>query len=119
MRPIRPIRRLAIFLMLTGGALVAGCGGTVFQTRHGLPTGAQVIVEGKEQLAWTATRNGHLYLYDYTDRKLVSGFHIRKGQTFSFDPATGVTDVDGAKSTFKVTAGHTHRILFKRPLLGG
>jgi hypothetical protein len=89
---------------------LAGCS-QFHQTKPGVPTGSYFLMEGTGQLTYTAQKDGKIFLYDKTTKKQISGFFMEKGQTFTFNPATGETEVTGGKrggkSKFNVTDGNT------------
>ena len=99
----------ALFLLGIG----VGCS-QIQQTGKGVPTGAKFLMESTGPLAFTTPKNGKLFLYDATEKRLISGFIMSKGQTFTFDPATGETEVTGGKrggkSKFTVENGHLFRL---------
>jgi len=103
----------AAILSIGVGSAVVGCS-QFHQTGKGIPTGAKFLMESTGPLAFTTPKNGKLFLYDATAKHLISGFIMQKGQTFTFDPATGETEVTGGKkggkSKFNVENGHLFRL---------
>ena len=79
-----------------------------------VPAVAQMLVQGDQQLAYTAQRDGEIFVYDSDDRKLIYSGQIEKGQTVSVDPEEDKVLVDNRLVVEKdIHAGNRHRIYFQ------
>lgn len=79
-----------------------------------IPSGARLLVQGDQLLAYTAPRNGDVYVYDATDRTLLYSGKVEKGQTLSVDPEEDKIMLDDRLVLEKdIHAGNRHRIYFQ------
>jgi hypothetical protein len=110
-RMVRMPKRFALLVIVCS---TLGCWSEIHRERNHVPMNASFILESDSKIAYAVHDDGKLFLWDQTSKKLVSGFYLSKGETFSFDPSTGHTEVNGAKSNFNVTPGHKYRLYFQR-----
>jgi hypothetical protein len=79
-----------------------------------VPPGASMSVQGDQQLTYTAPRDGEVYVYDASSRKLLYSGHIEKGQVLSVDPDKDKIMIDSKLALEKdIHAGNRHRIYFE------
>ena len=103
---VAPIAALCI------GAGVVGCSSE--PKAEQVPAGAQLLVQGDQQLSYSAQRDGTVYVYDANDRKLLYSGQIEKGQTIAIDPDEDKVMVDNRLVLEKdIHAGNRHRIYFQ------
>ena len=101
-----PVAALAL------GVGVVGCSSE--PKAEQVPVDAQLLVQGNENLTYTAQKDGDIYVYDSNDRKLLYSGKIEKGQTISIDPDDDRIMVDGKLALEKdIHAGNRHRIYFQ------
>ena len=94
------------------GAGVIGCSSE--PTAEQVPVNAQLLVQGDQELTYTAQRNGEIFVYDSSDKKLLYSGKIDKGQTIAIDPDEDRITVDNQLVLEKdINAGNRHRIYFK------
>ena len=103
---VAPIAALCI------GAGVVGCSSE--PKAEQVPAGAQLLVQGDQQLSYSAQRDGTVYVYDANDRTLLYSGQIEKGQTIAIDPDEDKVMVDNRLVLEKdIHAGNRHRIYFQ------
>ena len=94
------------------GAGIVGCSSE--PKAEQVPPGAQLLVQGDQQLSYSAQRDGTIYVYDANDRTLIYSGQIEKGQTIAIDPDEDKVMVDNKLVLEKdIHAGNRHRIYFK------
>ena len=94
------------------GAGVIGCSSE--PKAEQVPPRAQLLVQGDQQLSYTAQRDGEIYVYDANDRTLLYSGQIEKGQTIAIDPDEDKIMVDNRLVQEKdIHAGNRHRIYFQ------
>jgi hypothetical protein len=94
------------------GAGVVGCSSE--PKAEQVPAGAQLLVQGDQQLSYSAQRDGTIYVYDANDRTLIYSGQIEKGQTIAIDPDEDRVMVDNKLVLEKdIHAGNRHRIYFQ------
>jgi hypothetical protein len=78
-----------------------------------VPPTASMSVQGDQDLSYTAPRDGEVYVYDASSRKLLYSGHIEKGQVLSVDPEKDKIMIDSKLALEKdIHAGNRHRIYF-------
>lgn len=96
---------------LSIGIAVLGCSSE--PRAEQVPPNAQLLVQGDQQLAYTAPSDGTVYIYDSTSETLVYSGEVQKGQSISIDPDDDKVMVDGRLAVEKdIHAGNRHRIYF-------
>ena len=94
------------------GAGIVGCSSE--PKAEQVPPGAQLLVQGDQQLSYSAQRDGTIYVYDANDRTLIYSGQIEKGQTIAIDPDEDKVMVDNKLVLEKdIHAGNRHRIYFQ------
>ena len=94
------------------GAGVIGCSSE--PTAEQVPVNAQLLVQGDQQLTYTAQRDGEIFVYDSNDKKLLYSGKIEKGQTITIDPDEDQILVNNRLVLEKdIHAGNRHRIYFQ------
>lgn len=94
------------------GVGVVGCSSNP-EAEHVPPT-ARLLVQGDQQLAYTATDDGTVYVFDATDETLVYSGKVEKGQSISIDPDEDQVMLDSRVVLEKdIHAGNRHRIYFE------
>jgi hypothetical protein len=83
---IRMSKRCVVLIVCL---LTLGCWSEIHRERNHVPMNASFIMESESKMAYTVPGDGKLFLWDETAKKLVSGFYLSKGETFTFDPSTG------------------------------
>ena len=79
-----------------------------------VPPGASMSVQGDQDLSYKAPRDGEVYVYDASARKLLYSGHIEKGQVLSIDPDKDKIMIDSKLALEKdIHAGNRHRIYFE------
>ena len=94
------------------GAGVIGCSSE--PKAEQVPPGAQLLLQGDRQLAYTAQRDGTVFVYDASDETLLYSGQIEKGQTIAIDPDEDKIMLDNRLVLEKdIHAGNRHRIYFQ------
>ena len=94
------------------GAGIIGCSSE--PTAEQVPMNAQLLVQGDQQLTYTAQRDGEIFVYDASDKKLLYSGQIDKGQKIAIDPDEDRIMVDNQLVLEKdIHAGNRHRIYFQ------
>jgi hypothetical protein len=97
-----------------GFALAIGLAGCA-STNDSIPTNAQMVSSGNEQVAFTAPRHGTVYVLDKNMNKMIYSGNIDKGQSVSVDPTRHDRNItlDGNSVTQEsLNVGHTYQIYF-------
>jgi hypothetical protein len=110
---MNPLRHFAApVAALSLGVGIVGCSSE--PKAEQVPPGAQLLVQGDQQLSYTAQRDGEVYVYDANDRTLLYSGQIEKGQTVAIDPDEDKIMVDNRLVLEKdIHAGNRHRIYFQ------
>ncbi|HEV2295388.1 MAG TPA: hypothetical protein VGR35_16175 [Tepidisphaeraceae bacterium] len=93
------------------GAGVVGCSSDPKVEQ--VPANARMEMQGDRQLAYTAQRNGEIYVYDFDDETLLYRGKVEKGQVVTVDPDEDKIMIDNKLALEKdIHAGNRHRIYF-------
>src|SRR5688572_27134136 len=95
-------QRLLNCLIITSCFIgVAGCASNrdPVSLRSGIPPKAQQVGGGTDEVDYTATERGRMYLYDASENKLVGTYEVRPGQRFAVDGKAGRATLDGNEIT--------------------
>ena len=100
--------------VLVLGALAAGCQSDSGMLRAGIPPKASMVVEGKPSVAYTATADGRLYVYDASDNKVDGRYEIKNGQRFAVDAQAGRATLAGNEVVIENLNGfHNYQLYFE------
>ena len=116
---LRSIAAVALLTVASAGlvgcsALSGGDDDRSSDTRGvNVPSGSRLVADGRGNLSWTATSDGTVYLYDSTDRRLVTRHEIEQGDRVRVTPGENrVTVDDDVVFDNDLTSDHTHRLYF-------
>ncbi|HTL29236.1 MAG TPA: hypothetical protein VL282_08445 [Tepidisphaeraceae bacterium] len=91
---------------------VAGCAAT----NENIPSSANMVSSGNETVAFTAPRDGKVYVLDKNMNKLLYSGNIERGQAVTVDPTRKDRNIalDGNSVTqTSLNVGHTYEIFFQ------
>ena len=112
------ISKLALPVTLLSLVLIAaGCtvSGDDPATELGVPRGATVVDEGSGRLEYKANRDGHIYVHDIEDDRLVLERPINANETFVVDARNNRITLNDKRVTERdLKSNHRHRIYFKK-----
>lgn len=100
--------------LLAGVLLAVGIVGCATSNEN-IPTNAQMVTSGNGVVAFTAPRDGKVYILDKNMNKLLYSANINKGQAVSVDPTRrdrNITIDNNAVTQESLNVGHTYQIYF-------
>lgn len=99
-------------------AFTAGCANERHQE---IPASATMTVEGNKELSYTTPQDGHIYVYDVDEDRMVYQGIAEKGSTVRVDTDHDRVTVNGHTVAEKdaVDPGHQHKIFFMEQALPG
>ncbi len=111
--------RALISAAIVVGALwmVGGCAvdGDDPVAELGVPKGAVMVKEGEGRLAYEPDRDGHVWVYDADDDRLVFERDVNANEKFVVDARDNRIALNGERvSTRDLRSNHRHRIYFRR-----
>ena len=108
---LTPIAALLV-LMFGTGCTVSGDDPA---TELGVPRGAIVVDEGSGRLEYKANNDGHIYVHDIEDDRLVFERAINANETFVIDARGNRITLNDKRVTERdLKSNHRHRIYFKK-----
>ena len=106
-----PITLLSLVLMMTGCTV----SGDDPATELGVPRGSTVVQEGSGRLEYKPTRDGHIYVHDIDDDRLVIEQSINANEEFVVDARANRITLNGKRITERdLKSNHRHRIYFRK-----
>jgi hypothetical protein len=109
--PLLAIAALSMMIVSTGCTV----SGDDPATELGVPRGATVVDEGSGRLEYKPNRDGHIYVHDIEDDRLVLERPINANETFVVDARNNRITLNDKRVTERgLKSNHRHRIYFKK-----
>src|SRR5687768_6153329 len=103
---------LLSMMTITPGCTVSGDDPA---TELGVPRGSTVVQEGSGRLEYKPTRDGHVYVHDIDDDRLVIEHAINANEDFLVDARGNRITLNGKRITERdLKSNHRHRIYFRK-----
>ena len=99
--------------LLLGTLVGAGCQSNGV-LRAGIPPKAAEVEDGKQTVAYTATNDARVYVYDASDDKVVARYQIKTGQRLAVDAQAGRATLAGNEVVINGLNGfHNYKLYFE------